>query len=809
MRILIALTLLAAAAGAATLPGDFLVASPRLVDGSAEAGLWYLAPSPGGHLYLADQRGLAALGSYRVLHDDPETSAYFLVYNWGGGIAGCADFGRVTPLGEGVYLLVASRGAVAALTKAGLAVQLYRLAPAKTAARRTHAEPPPTFEPAIGDAVATIKQDDCHDYITALQDFGTRYSYTQGYRDAATYVHDFLADLDYDVSYDSFFGVTFDGVAVPNGGNKAWAVTDGGTIYYTTNRGNSWELQDAPVNGLLWSVDFINESIGHAVGESGSAVATVNGGASWTRLNVPYDGYLFGVSFVDANRGWVVADFGRIFATTDGGQTWTQPTSPTGYRLYDVDMADATRGWASGRNGVILHTDDGTTWTQQTTPTTQYLYGITAVSATEAWACGRGKVLLHTTDGGVNWTQVTLAQPTWANFYDVSFPDANHGFVAGWDGCFLATTDGGANWTYTKISAEDFQCCDFGSSQFGMVGGSAALYRSLDGGASFEPLRDRFGDAWVNVVAEKKGHGHPDEVVIICGHLDDTSEVPLTDAPGAEDNGSGSAAVMAAARALAPLEFNRTLRFIVWAGEEQGLLGSFHYAEAAAASHENIVGVVNLDMVAYDEENGSRDDSANTTNEASQWLAQYLIDCAALYDVHHYFDIVLDPQAGGSDHYPFWLSGYDAIFLIEGEKGIGGLLEYPYYHTSQDTVEKLRMKLEVDCARAGAATVAHLARLYVTPFAASPAPVHKPFAVYPNPYRGDRGGVIHFQGLAAGAEVGVYDLAGRRVFSHAVTGETYDWDATGSAGAPLAAGIYLYRVTGAGLDEQGKLAVLR
>ncbi len=475
-------------------------------------------------------------------------------------------------------------------------------------------------------------------------------------------------------------------------------------------------------------------------------------------------------------------------------------------------MADATRGWACGRDGVILRTVDGTTWTRQTTNTTQRLYGVYAVSANEGWACGWGKTLLHTTDGGATWNQVAVDPPAFSDFYDVRFPDAAHGFVVGTDGAFLATTDGGATWNYSEVGGHYFMSCDFGTPLVGMLGGTAALYRTSDGGATFESLTDKFSDQWPNVVAEKKGRRYPDEIIIICGHLDCTSEQPLVLAPGAEDNGSGSAAAMAAARALADMDFERTLRFIVWAGEEQGLLGSEHYAQNSADLGEDIVGVVNLDMVAYDEENGQRDDSSDYTNGPSQWLAQYLVDAAHVYNVQHIFDIVLDPFAGGSDHASFWQVGYDAIFLIEGTAGPGGLLSYPYYHTSQDTVDKLRMKLEVDCGRAGTATVAHLGRVYKSPFVLGPAPPGgNAFVVYPNPFRGTPGGTVHFERCPPGAEICVYDLGGRRVFRHTLKAEedSFEWDATSEGGGVLAPGVYLYRVAGAGRTEKGKLAVIR
>jgi photosystem II stability/assembly factor-like uncharacterized protein len=817
MRILACLVLAAASGAAAFLPGEFLVSSPKLVETSAEEGVWYLAASPAGQLYLADERALPRLAPYRIWHDDPETSTYYLVYEYAAGEAArAAALGDLSALGDDAYLLRTTRGREAELASAGLPLQFVRLSPTT---RVSHpydaAEPPPRFNAEIDAALKTITQSQVKGYLQRLQGFKTRFSYTDGYTNAAAWVRDLFAGLGYDASYDEFFGITFDGISTPTDGREAWAVSDGGTVYHTSSRGNRWQRQDAPARGFLWSVQFLNDNVGYAVGAGGTCVKTANGGATWAAQNVPGAEYLFGVGFANATDGWICADSGEIFHTSNGGASWAEQTTPTSYRLYDISMADATHGWACGREGVILRTEDGVHWTRQDSVTTTRLYGIYAVSADEAWCCGWAKTLLHTTDGGATWREIVLTEPTWAYFYDVRFGDADHGYVVGTDGAFLSSVDAGATWRYKKVSDESFQGCDFATASFGMLGGAAALYRTADGGATFDSLLDSFDDKWLNVVAEKRGQTRPDEVVIICGHMDSTSEVPLVSAPGAEDNGSGTTAALAAANALAGLDFERTLRFICWCGEEQGLLGSWHYAQNAAENQEKIVGVVNLDMVAFDEEKGARDDTSDFTNGASTWLAEYLIDVGALYKIDHIFDLLVDENAGGSDHASFWAAGYDAIFLIEGEKGVGGVLEYPYYHTTQDTVDKLTMKFEVDCSRAGTGTVAHLAGLIPKPggIATPSPPAGGPgFGVFPNPFKAGAGpGYVRFAGLAGSCTIEIFDLSGHRIFAreHRFESGYYDWPVVSDNGEAAASGIYLYRVTGTDMDERGRLAIIR
>ena len=100
-------------------------------------------------------------------------------------------------------------------------------------------------------------------------------------------------------------------------------------------------------------------------------------------------------------------------------------------------------------------------------------------------------------------------------------------------------------------------------------------------------------------VATQLGTTHPDSIFIICGHYDSTSEVPETDAPGADDNASGTATVLTVADLLSPYSFEYTIKYICFSGEEQLLIGSSAYAQDAATAGMKIVGVLNFDMTGY------------------------------------------------------------------------------------------------------------------------------------------------------------------------------------------------------------------
>ncbi len=206
-----------------------------------------------------------------------------------------------------------------------------------------------------------------------------------------------------------------------------------------------------------------------------------------------------------------------------------------------------------------------------------------------------------------------------------------------------------------------------------------------------------------NVVGIQYGAVDPSRIYVVCGHLDSTSPDPQTLAPGAEDNGSGSAAVLEAARLLSEIGTAYTIYYICLAAEEVGLVGSAHFAAEAAQAGLDIRGVLNMDMVGYYHPDG--DDlwvEGFYEGVSSEWLMDLLRDNALDYtdlSVYKY------PGEGfGSDHVPFHSEGYPAILAIEYDWA-----DYPCYHRTCDTVDQLDAALWGKITAATVITVAQLA----------------------------------------------------------------------------------------------------
>lgn len=137
-----------------------------------------------------------------------------------------------------------------------------------------------------------------------------------------------------------------------------------------------------------------------------------------------------------------------------------------------------------------------------------------------------------------------------------------------------------------------------------------------------------WGVPWRNVVATLPRKDHPEEIIIICAHYDSKSDKQLALAPGADDNASGTSAVLEIARVLSNYEFKKTIKFILFSNEEIGQKGSESYVRDAVKQKENIVAAINLDMIAYGDKN---EDMDIVTQPKHRWLAEYISNISSLY----------------------------------------------------------------------------------------------------------------------------------------------------------------------------------
>lgn len=205
-----------------------------------------------------------------------------------------------------------------------------------------------------------------------------------------------------------------------------------------------------------------------------------------------------------------------------------------------------------------------------------------------------------------------------------------------------------------------------------------------------------------NMIADKPGnHGEDKDLILVIAHLDsiNIADSPNGDAPGADDNGSGSAGLLEIARVFQTYPNNHDLRFILVGGEEQGLFGSRQYlASLQAAEKERIKAVLNMDMI------GTRNTPTPTVLLEGAPLSQSIIDAlteAASTYTELKVQTSLEPFA--SDHVPFIEMEIPAVLTIEGADSANSNI-----HTANDTIDKLDYDLMLSILRMNVAGIANL-----------------------------------------------------------------------------------------------------
>ena len=309
-----------------------------------------------------------------------------------------------------------------------------------------------------------------------------------------------------------------------------------------------------------------------------------------------------------------------------------------------------------------------------------------------------------------------------------------------------------------------------------------------------------------NIVATKLGTTRPDEYVVLGGHYDSISQNPTVTAPGAEDNGSGTASVMEIARIAAGRNFERTVQFVLFDSEEQGLYGSYHFVSDATSAGRNIVAAITMDMVAYFDTHYAVRIEGQTPWEWLMATMENKVD--TLTDIANQKDY----NSWGSDHVPFQQAGIPAFLAIDYDYG-----SYPGYHQTSDTWSRITGTAQIgtQITTACAATLAEVAVLQPNLSGVDdlPAAGRIDLVAYPNPFNPQV--MIAFSpARTVSGELAVYDLTGRRVAVIA-TGEfaaglnQVSWNGRDSAGRAVSSGTYFCRLQAGDLDTSVAVNLVR
>jgi len=206
-------------------------------------------------------------------------------------------------------------------------------------------------------------------------------------------------------------------------------------------------------------------------------------------------------------------------------------------------------------------------------------------------------------------------------------------------------------------------------------------------------------DVWVvNVVAIKRGTKHPNRFIIMSGDIDSRVSDPnnfTSDSPGANDNASGMAGTIEAARVLSKYSFDSSIIFVGLSGEEQGLYGGKGLAAYAKQNNWDIVGIFNNDMIGNitgvdgvvsnrdfrifsepvpptetEEERRARRFYGGEVDGISRQLARYVYKTTKTYmpEMNPMLVYRLDRFGRGGHHRPFNDAGFAGIRIMEAHE---------------------------------------------------------------------------------------------------------------------------------------------
>lgn len=306
-----------------------------------------------------------------------------------------------------------------------------------------------------------------------------------------------------------------------------------------------------------------------------------------------------------------------------------------------------------------------------------------------------------------------------------------------------------------------------------------------------------------------------DEFVIICAHYDAMPSGGI--APGADDNGSGTAAVLEAARIFSKYQTNYTIIFALWDQEEQGLQGSAYYAQQAKTNGDKIISVINLDMIGWDSNNDGIMEIHTQNYASSNSLASQVESVNNNYNIGLTAQII-NPGTTRSDHASFWFQNYSAVLLIEDfTKNSDGHNDFNnQYHKVTDNLANINKNYFQLCCKLAVGSLAQSAGVSVPTYVELENELPLSFNLsqnYPNPFNPST--TISYALQVSGyTTLKVYDLLGREV---AVLVNEYQvpgkYNVMFNVGAnrrfALQSGIYFYRLTTGNFTSEKKMLLLK
>ncbi len=546
---------------------------------------------------------------------------------------------------------------------------------------RTPSEPDPDPQPTwvadttlIPQIINRIDSNRIRNTIQTLQDFGTRYNYDPRCYQAAQWIKAELESYGYDVEYQTYFPNVhrfYDIEFVSE--NVGCMVGEGSLILMTRDGGQTWEVKESDSYIYFNRTYFLDEQYGWVWKDNGyfNSYSTKDGGETWDKIGSLFYEPLSVVYFLNRKKGWFGAVSGKLFFTENGGDTWIRHGSNFDH-ITELYFLSNDVGWLSDYNKIYKTDDGGQTWTALDFE--RDVKKIRFYNDRFGLMIGQNGILKITRDGGDEWVTV-LSQHRIIDFDILS----ETRIVAVGPGYFLSE-DGGTTWQ-EYLTERRYTDIAFRNELEGvMTGYQSPIMQSPDGGKNWLYKREGLPPEvyFHNIKAVKHGKIHRDRKYIIGAHYDSyIKEIGPVGAPGANDNASGTAGVLEIARLLRDHEFDYTIEFILFSGEEVGLQGSRYAAQYSAVISEDIRGMINMDMIGYCPVGDIYD--FNIMSLDVEFRSSFIRGASIYTDIIYY---TIDDNSW--DDKAYYINGYSALSVFEDDR-------YPALHYPWDTIDKLNL----------------------------------------------------------------------------------------------------------------------
>jgi hypothetical protein len=266
-----------------------------------------------------------------------------------------------------------------------------------------------------------------------------------------------------------------------------------------------------------------------------------------------------------------------------------------------------------------------------------------------------------------------------------------------------------------------------------------------------------------NIVMYKNGTVNNKEAYILCAHYDCVGNATI-DFQGADDNASGSAALLEAARVLQSATFPYTIVLAFWDEEENGLIGSRAFAPDGPLGYWNVKGVINLDMIGYD----GNGDSLGLIHVKP--IGNSLSLGAKLIDLNAKFKTGLqtrmrNPGEEATDQQSFWLKGVTTVGFTEDYD-----FDFsPHWHLRSDSIENMHIPYFTKMATLTIGAICEISQTGNLVSTSETFP--NLFMLYPNPVENEL--ILSFSKPVTQAKVTIYNLLGRQVHQSSHSGVSF------------------------------------